>query len=199
MQNMKTQTAKLYAWATEKAASKKAPYWIGILFLLELVLFIPLDAVLMFFCLQNPKKTFLYVLIAALASSMAGMMGYLFGHFLWDWIGPVVVPHLIAASSFDRVAGHFHLYEHWALFVGSLLPLPLKVLSLAAGVFHFKLFPVVVCILAARLLRFGLVGGAMLIWGESVKQFLDRHFHRVAMVIGAKIAAAFLFFWSIAQ
>lgn len=199
MRLMKTQTAKLYGWASEKAASKKAPLWIGILFLLELVLFIPLDAVLMFFCLQAPKKTFLYVLIAAVASSIAGVGGYLVGHFLWDTLGPFVVPHLIAPSSFDRVAGHFHLYQHWALFLGTLFPLPLKVLSLAAGIFHFKLLQVIGCILAARLLRFGLVGGAMLLWGERVKQFLDRHFHRVALVIGAKIAAAFVLFWSIAQ
>jgi len=43
------------------------------------------------------------------------------------------------------------------------------------------------------------VGVAMSIWGENVKSFVDKHFHRIIVVIGAKVAMAFLFFWAIAR
>ncbi|MBS0625917.1 MAG: hypothetical protein JSS32_07700 [Verrucomicrobia bacterium] len=196
---MKAGTAKLYHWAIQKANSRLAPLWIAVLFSLELFLFIPLDAVLMFFCLQNRQRTFYYVLIAGAASIFSGLVGYLLGHFLWDLIGPYVVPHFISSSLFERISGHFQEYENWAVFLGSLLPFPLKALSLSAGVFHLGLFPFLCCLAAARFLRFSLVGGAMVLWGESVKTFLDRHFHRVMLVIGAKIAATFLFFWVLAK
>lgn len=193
---IKSSSEKLYKWATLKASSSKAPLWIGVLFLLEICLFIPLDAILMFFCLQNPRKTFLYVLIAALASTLSGIGGYLLGHFLWDLIKPYVIPHFISMASFTSLSNHFQLYEHWAVFFGTLFPIPLKALSLAAGVFHLGIIPFATYMILARLLRFSLIGATMLLWGDKVKAFLDRHFHRVLLLIGAKTAAVFLFFWA---
>jgi len=196
---MRQSTTRLYNWAMQKANSEKAPFWIALLFALELVLFIPLDAVLMFFCLQNRKNIFLYVGIAAIASTLSGLIGYLLGHFLWDLIGSYVVPHFISTAFFNKISLQFQHYEVWAVFFGSLLPFPLKALSLTAGVFHLGVLPFVTYMALARFLRFSLVGVAMVIWGESVKSFVDRHFHRIVMVIGAKVAMAFFFFWAIAH
>jgi len=192
---MKTRTEKLYKWATLKATSSKSPLWIGLIFLFEIILFIPIDTFLIFFCLQNPRKTFLYVIIAAIASTISGCMGYLLGHFLWDLINPYIIPHLIAAASFAKISGHFQVYEHWAVFFGALSPFPLKVLSLAAGVFQLGIIPFATYMLIARLLRFSLIGTAMILWGEKVKSFLDRHFHRVLLFIAGKTGLIFFFLW----
>jgi len=196
---MRQSTTRLYNWAMEKANSQKAPFWIAFLFVLELVLFIPLDAILIFFCLQNRKNIFLYVGIAAVASTLSGLVGYLLGHFLWDLIGSYIVPHFISASFFNKLSFQFQVYEVWAVFFASLIPFPLKALSLTAGVFHLGVIPFATFMLLARLLRFSLVGVAMSIWGENVKSFVDKHFHRIIVVIGAKVAMAFLFFWAIAR
>lgn len=196
---MKRSTTKFYNWAIQKANSTKAPLWLGLLFALELILFIPLDAILMFFCLQKRKNIFLYVTIATVASTISGLVGYMLGHFLWDLIGPYVVPYLISEGSFNNFSHHFQAYENWAVFFGSLLPFPLKILSLVTGVFQLGFAPFMICLCAARLLRFTIVGVAMAIWGVRVKSFLDKHFHRVFMLIGAKVAMAFAFFWIIAR
>ncbi len=182
-----------------KAESKRSPLWITLLFFLEIALFLPLDAVLMFFCLQNRKKVFLYIVLATLASTASGLIGYLLGHFLWDIISPYIVPHLISAATFARFSLHFQAYESWAIFVGALIPFPLKVLTLSAGVFHLGVLPFVTYFMSARLIRFLLIGGSMLLWGNQVKTFLDRHFHRVILLIGAKVAIAFLFLWALAK
>lgn len=192
---MKAHTTKIYNWALQKAESEKAPFWMGLLFFLEIVLFLPLDAVLMFFCLQNRSKIILYVFLATVFSTISGLMGYLAGHFLWDLIGPYVVPHLISAASFAKAAAHLQQYEHGAIFLGALLPFPLKILSLSAGVFELGVVPFLAYFLMARFIRFLLIGGAMMIWGEKVKIFVDKHFHRVLVLLGAKIAMAFSFFW----
>jgi len=196
---MKEQTTKLYNWAVTKAESKKAPFWIALLFFLEIALFLPLDAILMFFCLQNRKRTLLYVILASVASTASGLIGYLLGHFLWDLIGPYVVPHLISTASFSNISHHFQAYENWAIFIGALIPFPLKALTLSAGVFQLGFGPFITWFMIARLLRFSLIGGSMLLWGEQVKSFMDRHFHRIIIVIGAKIAAAFLALWALAK
>ncbi len=196
---MKQSTTKLYNWAIQKASSTKAPLWLALLFGLELALFIPLDAVLMFFCLQKRRNIFLYIWIATLASTLSGLIGYLLGHFLWDLIGAWVVPHLISTATFSSLASHFHQYENWAVFLGALVPFPLKALSLVAGVFHLGILPFAICLATARLIRFSLIGGTMALWGEKVKIFVDRHFHRLFMLLGAKMALALLFFWILAR
>ncbi len=196
---MKDSTTKLYNWAIQKASSTKAPFWLGLLFALELILLIPLDAVMMFFCLQRRSHIFLYILIATIASTISGAVGYMLGHFLWDLIGNWVIPHVLSAATFERLSGHLIQYENWAVFFGSLLPFPLKALSLTAGVFKLGIVPFVTCLAAARLLRFSLVGALMAMWGEKVKLFVDRHFHRIFMLIGAKVAAGAIFFWVLAR
>jgi membrane protein YqaA with SNARE-associated domain len=196
---MKASTTKLYNWAIHKASSTKAPLWLGLLFALELFLFIPLDAILMFFCLQKRNNIFLYMMIATLASTISGLVGYLLGHFLWDLIGNWVVPHVISTGTFERLSGHMVQYENWAVFIGGLVPFPLKALSLVGGVFNLGILPFITCLAAARLIRFALIGGFVAMWGEKVKLFVDRHFHRIFMVIGAKVAVAILFFWVLAR
>ena len=196
---MKERTTKIYDWATEKANSPYAPLWIGVLFFLELFLFIPLDAILLFFCLHNPKKTFIYILTGAIASTLSATIGYLIGHFLWDLVGSYIVPNFIAKISFDRISDHFQLYESWTVFLGALTPFPIKALSLAAGVFQLGAISFASYFLMGRLIRFALVGGACLIWGEKLKNFLNRHFHRVLFVIGAKMAVGFLLIWALSQ
>jgi membrane protein YqaA with SNARE-associated domain len=196
--NEKTPTP-LYSWALQKATSPKAPLWIGLLFALELFLFIPLDAILMFFCLQNRSRIFLYASIATIASLVSGLIGYFLGHFLWDLISSYVVPHLISNAAFERISSQFQNYENWAVFFGALVPFPLKALSLGAGVFHLGFLPFALCFAAARTLRFLLIGGMMAIWGEKVKLFVERHFSRIIMAACAKIAMVFLFFWVFAK
>lgn len=196
---MRQSTSRFYQWAIQKANSPKATLWIFLLFALELILFIPLDAVLLFFCMQNRSRTWLYVAIAAIASTLSGLIGYLIGHFLWDLVGSYIVPHWISASLFARISLQFQTYEAWAVFIGSVLPFPLKALSLAAGVFHLGALSFSLFLFSARLVRFGLIGATTVFWGEKIKNFIDRHFHRIVIAIGAKIAAAFLFLWALAR
>ena len=196
---MKTGTTKIYNWALGKASSTRAPLWVALLFSFELFLFIPLDAILMFCCIQNRAKTILYVAIATLASTLSALLGYLVGNLLWDLVGSYIVPHFISHSYFDKLTLQFEQYENWAVLLGALLPFPLKAISLTAGVYDLSLAPFLLFVFIARLLRFGFIGSAIYLGGERVKGFVDRHFHRIMLMIGAKIAAAFIFFWALAN
>lgn len=196
---MTASNSQLYSWAIKKASSPHSALWVGILFSLELVLFIPLDAILMFFCLENRKHIFFYTFIATIASVISGLTGYFLGHFLWDLIGPYVMPTFLSPTLFHRIEGHFQLYENWAVFLGALIPFPLKAITLTAGVFHLAFGPFFLCLIAARTLRFLVIGVSMFFWGVTVKSFIARHFHRILILIGAKIVMAFLFFWILAR
>ncbi len=196
----KAETAKggrFYEWARGKAHSPRAPLWLTFLFSLELILFIPLDAVLMFFCLQNRQRTWLYVSLCAMASICSAAIGYFLGHLLWDLIGSFVVPYLISASFFHQISLHFEMHETLAAFFGALIPFPLKALTLTAGVFHLALPPFLCAVGLARLLRFGIVGGVMFFWGTKVQPFVEKHFYRILIVLGLKAVMIFVALWAL--
>lgn len=196
---MKRVTQKFYNWGVAKANSPHATAWLGTLFFFEVFLFLPLDALLSFFCLQTPKRTFFYAILAAVTSTIGALMGYAIGYFLWDLVGSYVVPHLISTSLFNNISLHLQNHEGLAVFIGAFAPLPIKVLSLASGVFHLALPTYTLYMFSARICRFLLIGGAMFLWGEKGKLFLERHFHRVVVVVGAKLTVAFALFWALAR
>lgn len=188
--------SRVYRWAIAKAHSPKAPFWVALLFGLELVLIIPLDAVLMFFCMQSRSRIWLYVGVAATFSVISAAMGYLIGHFFWDLLGQYIVPYLISVSLFETIANHLQVHEWIAVFFGALIPFPLKALSFAAGVFHLEFASFVAAVAVARTFRFVAIGGAMALWGEKVQAFVEKHFYRILVVIGTKLALILGFFWA---
>jgi len=187
---------KIYHWAAQKASSPLAPLWLGCVFLLELFLFIPLDALLMLFCLENPERRYLYVLVAVGASAMSALIGFAVGYLLWDTIGSFVVEKLLSEDTFNRFVEHYNHYEQWAVMLGSLLPVPFKLVSLSAGFCSLAFWPYLGCVLVARALRFSFVAEMMFRFGPPIKSFIDRHFNRIVFVIGAKIAFALTFLFA---
>lgn len=190
---------KIYDWASGKAHSPYSALWLGLVFLLEMVLFLPFDALLMLFCWENQKKRFLYALVATVASAISGLIGYCLGHLLWDTVGSLIVGHLISADFFYRMVGQYQLYESWAVLVGSFLPIPFKVITVSSGFCHLPLVPFLCCVLIARAVRFFAVAQMMAIWGAQIKGFVDRHFNRILIAIAAKLALSFTFFWALSN
>lgn len=190
---------KIYAWACLKVHAPYATLWLGLLFLFELVLFVPLDALLMLFCLQKRERSFHFAAIAALSSTVSGIVGYMIGLFLWGSVGPYIVGPLVSEDFFNRMTLHYHQYESLAVFFGALLPLPFKVVALSAGFCQIPFIPFLTSVLAARLLRFFFVAGAMYRYGETINTFIDRYFHHIVFALGAKIALTVGFFWILGQ
>jgi membrane protein YqaA with SNARE-associated domain len=196
---MRAQATRLYLWAQRKALSERAPYWVGVLFFFELALFLPMDALFLFFCLQNRRRSFLYAGVATFASTASALVGYGLGYFLWDLLSPYLVPYCLSEVSLHRMMHHLQSYEAGAVFLGALVPFPLKLVSLAAGIFQLGLSAFILWFLTARILRFFLIGSAVLLWGESVRIFVERHFHRLLVILGAKILTLLLFFWAMTR
>ncbi len=171
--------------------------WLALIFSAEIFLLIPLDAVLLFFCIHNRKKMVLYPFLAAAASTLSALIGFFVGYVLWEGVGPFVIKYLISEQSFTYVTHHFENLQHITTFLGAFLPLPMKLLSVSAGICKFNLFFFSTTVFAARLMRFSLVALAAFIWGEKVKAFTDKHFHKIFLLVLAKVAIIFGVFWRI--
>jgi|SRR5579862_2482292 len=186
---------KVYNWAASKASLPLAPLWLGIIFASELFLFLPMDALLMLFCLQNPQRRFLYASIATVVSICMACVGYGIGLLLWDSMGPFIVKHLLSENTFHTFVQHYNLHESGAIFIGALLPIPFKIVTLSAGFCQLSLGNFLLFIGLARAVRFFSVAEAMYRWQAPIKRFIDRHFNRLLVGLGIKIVLSVSFFW----
>jgi membrane protein YqaA with SNARE-associated domain len=171
--------------------------WLGVIFFLELIFFLPMDAILLIFCLENPRRRYLYATVAAAASISSAVVAYFIGLAAWDLVGPFVLDHLISPSFFERIHGHYLDYQHWAVSLGSFLPVPFKAVTLTAGVCELALIPFILAVGLSRFARFFLIAKAVQRWGVQIKNFVDKHFHRFVYAVGAKIALALGFLWAL--
>jgi membrane protein YqaA with SNARE-associated domain len=186
---------RVYEWACRKAFTPMAPLWLALIFFLEMFLFLPMDALLMLFCMHNPQRRILYAAVATLSSLAIGLIGYGIGYLLWDTVGQFVTDHLISESFFNRLVDHYNAHEYVAVFVGSFLPIPFKAVTISAGFCQISLSGFLISIFFARALRFFLIAELMQRWGTQIKTFIDRHFSRLVIALGAKVVLTFGFFW----
>ncbi len=192
----KIATRSLYTRLAEKSRSSKAVGWLFLTIFLEIVLFIPMDAVLALFCSENSSnKRYLYLAIATLASVLGALLGYFLGLWAWEVLEPYVLGKLISHRFFDQLCLHYQKWQHAAVFIGSLLPFPFKAITVSAGVCSLEWKGFVLSIFTSRLLRFSLVVKMSKIWGEQLRLFAQRYFGKILLALLVKIVAVFLFFW----
>lgn len=186
---------RFYAWAGEKIRSPLAPLWLFLFFFAEILLFIPLDPLLMMYCIENPRRRFYYVLIATISSLLTALIGYFIGLYLWDLISPYILDHLLSTSFFYKLEMHYEKYEGLAVGLGSLLPFPLKAITLSAGACKLPLMLFLTAVFIGRFIRFFSLSQLMQYFGPQVKVFLEKYFSQAVIAVGVKIAAMAAIVW----
>lgn len=186
---------KIYDWASQKAYSPRAPLWLAFIFILEMFLFLPMDALLMLFCMHNPERRYTYALVATLSSVFIGLIGYGIGYLMWDNVGPFVTKYIVSEEFFNRLVEHYNLHEFFAVFVGGFLPIPFKAVTISAGFCKLSLGGYVAALFVSRAIRFFLIAEVMQRWGSQTRSFIDRHFSSIIIALGVKVLLTFAFFW----
>lgn len=189
----------IYDWAARKAYSRHAPWWLALIFFFEMFVFLPMDALLILFCMHTPERRYTYAWVSVLSSLFIGLIGYGIGYLLWDSVGPFVTRYLVSPAFFERLVTHYNQYEYTAVFLGSLLPIPFKAITISAGFCQLSITGYIVALFFGRAVRFFLLAEAMQHFGSQVRGFVDRHFGGILVAFGAKLALTFLFFWVLGQ
>ena len=130
---------RLYAWVLRWA---ETPYGTPALFVIsfaESSFFpIPPDVLQIALSVSKPRRSFHYAAVSAVASVLGGIAGWLIGYGLWSAVGQYFYDYVPGVTP-DRMAFVGELYqEHafWSIFAAAFTPIPFKVFTSAAGVFH---------------------------------------------------------------
>lgn len=176
---------RLYDWVLSWAHT---PYGSIALFLLafaESSFFpVPPDVLLMALALSIPARAFRYALLAAAGSVLGGIFGYLLGYGLWEALDSyfyLYVPGFTAAG-FARVQALFEQYDFWVVFTAGFTPIPYKIITVGAGVFHVNPIVFVLASAVSRSLRFFLVAWIIYRFGPPVRVWIEKYFNLLTII-----------------
>ena len=174
---------RVYDWMGSKVGTRHADAWLIFLFFAESSFFIiPVDPMLILYCVHQQKRSFFYATICTAASVIGGLFGYMIGALMWESMGTWLVQHLITPEVFNRVLEKYKLYQHWVVFAAAFTPLPYKAITISAGFCHLDLVAFTLMSLLGRGGRFFLVAGAIYKWGEKIQRTIDTYFNYLVIV-----------------
>jgi len=140
---------------------------------------VPPDVLLIILALAEPNMALWFALVCTIGSVLGAMFGYGAGYY----IGNPILDKLFSENKVKRVHKLFEKYGAWAIVFAAFTPLPFKLFVIAAGVFYMDLKKMVLASAIGRGLRFFLLAGFLMYFGESIVEFIETQFGWVSLGI----------------
>lgn len=184
---------KLYDKVLNLSSHPKAPWYLaGIAFLESSVFPIPPDVLLLPLCLTRRKKAFHIALLCTIASVLGGIFGYSLGFFAFDTLGAPVLEFYGVMENYQKFVAWYMEQGAWVVFIAGFTPIPYKVVTISAGVFHFNFLSFALLSLLSRGLRFFIEAAMIYFMGEAALIFIDKHFNKLTIFGGILFVGGFM-------
>lgn len=188
----------VYTWMGNKVYSPYANFTLGFLFFLEAIFFLPTDPMLVFYCIERRHKAFWYAAIATIGSLLGALMSYAIGFLIWHQFGTAImhnslVGYLIKPQTFAYVCEQFKEHDWFALLLAGFTPIPFKAATLTAGFCKVALPTFCACVIFIRAIRFFLIAGVIYLCGNYIKEYIDRYFNLITVIVMIGIVGALLY------
>jgi len=186
---------KLYDFVLSWANTPYGTIALAILAFAESSFFpVPPDVLLIALALGKPKRAFFYALVCSIFSVLGGMFGYFIGAFLWETVKDFFIPFIFSQDAFDHVGRLYQDNAGLAIFSAAFTPIPYKVFTIAAGVWHdyVSLYELVLFSAIGRPMRFFLVASLLFFFGPPVKRFIEKYFDLLALVFTVLLVGGFV-------
>jgi membrane protein YqaA with SNARE-associated domain len=184
---------KLYFWTIHWAGTPHAVPALFVISFMESSFFpIPPDVLLIAMCFAVPKRGWSYAFWCSLASVLGGMLGWVIGWGFYEAIGARIIEAFHYQEHFHTVEKLYQGNAFLAILVAAFTPIPYKVFTIAAGVFHIPITTLIVASAIGRSSRFFLVAGFIYFLGPRVKPFLEKYFEWFTLAFGALLIGGFV-------
>jgi membrane protein YqaA with SNARE-associated domain len=153
---------------------------------------VPPDVVLVPMALANPQKARLYALVCTVASVAGGLLGYAIGALLWDTLGQWLIKVYGYGENFDAFREAYAKWGAWIILIKGLTPIPFKIVTIASGFAGYNLLYFVVLCFITRGARFFLEAELLRIYGEPIRDFIERRLTLVTTSFVVAVVGGFL-------
>jgi len=186
---------RLYRWVLHWADT---PYGTPALFLLafaESSFFpIPPDVLQIALSISKPRRSFYYALVSGIGSVAGGLAGWLIGFAFWSAVGDFFYRYVPGCTpeNFQRVQALYEQNAFWAILGAAFTPIPYKVFTIAAGIFHISIPVLLIASILGRFGRFFLVASAIYMLGPGIQSLLEKYFEWVTLALFVLLVGGFL-------
>ena len=153
---------------------------------------VPPDVILVPMALANPPKARLYALVCTIASVFGGLLGYAIGALLYDTFGQWLIKVYGYGANFDAFREAYARWGAWIILIKGLTPIPFKIVTIASGFAGYNLLYFVVLSFITRGARFFLEAELLRIYGEPIRDFIERRLTLVTTGFLAAVVGGFL-------
>ncbi|HOY68859.1 MAG TPA: YqaA family protein [Candidatus Ozemobacteraceae bacterium] len=185
---------RLYDWTLSLAARPGAIWALFAIAFAESSFFpIPPDVLLIAMTLAQPAKGLWYATVCTLGSVSGALFGYLIGFAFWAVVGEYFFRYIPGFSHevFDQVCRSYEQHSVLIVFTAAFTPIPYKVITITAGVSHISLLPFILASMFGRAGRFFLVSGLLMKFGPPVKEFIEKYFNLLTILVVVIYVLAF--------
>ena len=184
---------KLYDWTLDKSKDPKAPWFLAIISFLESSFFpIPPDIILIPMVLANRIKAWTYATICTVSSVLGGVLGYFIGFFFYNSIGIMIIQYYSLENLFSSFESNYNDYGILIVLGAGFTPFPFKFITIASGLFSLNLPLFISVAFIARGLRFFLVASLLKLFGNFIKNLIDRYFNIITTLFFLLLIGSFI-------
>lgn len=184
---------KLYDKATALAARPSAPLWLFVIAISEASCFpVPPDVLLLPMALAQPRRAWRFAAITTAGSVLGGALGYFIGYALFNKLAQPILNFYHYDHAFATFQAGFARYGVMIILVKGLLPIPYKIVTIAAGAAKFNFWAFIGLSIITRGARFFLEAALLRYFGESARGFIEKRLGFIAASAGVLIVAGFL-------
>jgi membrane protein YqaA with SNARE-associated domain len=185
---------KLYSWTMRLAEGPRALFALMAISFAESSFFpIPPDTLLIPMALAQRERAFRLAAWCTAASVVGGVVGYAIGSLLYESLGKWIIDLYGYGQGIEAFREMYAKWGAWIILIKGMTPIPYKIVTIASGFagYNFALF--VLLSIVTRGMRFFLVAGLLYIYGEPVRDFIERRLGAVTVGLLAAILSGFVF------
>ena len=138
---------------------------------------IPPDIILIPMILAKRTKAFILASVCTIFSVLGGLFGYLIGFALFNSVGIILVSFYDMHEYIENLKDYYNNYGVWFVLIAGFTPLPFKIITIASGLFQLNLIVFILCSFVARGCRFYLIAILLYLFGDAIKNFIDKYFN----------------------
>jgi membrane protein YqaA with SNARE-associated domain len=188
---------RLYDWMLHWAHTPYGTPALAVLSFAESSFFpIPPDVLQIALSISRPRRAFFYAAVSAVASVAGAVLGWAIGRLFWAAISGFFYDYVPGCTpeNFQLVGERYHENATLAIIGAAFTPIPFKVFTIAAGMFHeyVSLGTLILASLVGRSARFFLVAAFMYFFGERGKDLLERYFALLTFLLFALLIGGFM-------
>ncbi len=184
---------KMYDWVIRMSEHPKALWVLGGVSFAESSFFpIPPDIMLIPMVIAQRARAWLIAGVCTIASVAGGFLGYAIGFYFFETLGKYVIDLYGLQGGFSEFQEQFNKWGLWIILIKGLTPIPFKLVTIASGAAHFDLGVFAAASLVTRAGRFYLVAGLIYLFGEPIREFIEKHLTLVTTAAVALIVTGFV-------